>query len=152
MTQSHHASRLNALFALWEGHAPAPIVKDLLSFAPTCHVISTASGMRFFTCCAVDTFLIAHLLDEDVDIKTTPPGHTEPLRINVGSEADSVGQGTRHAALPKYSRRNLALSNCHEVRRRASAKPIGSIRGAFQPRKTADAILEACSHHAAPNI
>ncbi|SRR6266481_6236317 len=63
MTQSHLASRLNALFALWEGHAPAPIVKDLLSFAPTCHVISTASGMRFFTCCAVDTFLIAHLLD-----------------------------------------------------------------------------------------
>jgi alkylmercury lyase len=83
MTQSDLASRLNALFALWEGQAPAAIVKDLLSFAPTRHVISTASGIRFFTCCAVDTLLIAHLLDEDVDIETTPPGHAEPLRINV---------------------------------------------------------------------
>jgi hypothetical protein len=82
MTQSDLATRLNALFALWEGRAPAAIVKDLLSFAPTRHVISTASGIRFFTCCAVDTLLIAHLLDEDVDIETTPPGHAEPLRIN----------------------------------------------------------------------
>ncbi len=44
MPQSHLASRLNALFALWEGQAPAAIVKDLLSFAPTRHVVSTASG------------------------------------------------------------------------------------------------------------
>jgi hypothetical protein len=27
--------------------------------------------------------LIAHLLDEDVDIETTPPGYAEPWRINV---------------------------------------------------------------------
>ena len=31
MTESHLASRLNALFALWEGQAPVAIVKDLLS-------------------------------------------------------------------------------------------------------------------------
>jgi hypothetical protein len=83
MTESHLASRLNALFALWEGQAPVAIVKDLLSFSPTRHVINTTSGSRFFACCAVDTLLIAHLLDEDVDIETTPPGNAEPLCINI---------------------------------------------------------------------
>ena len=83
MTESHLASRLNALFALWEGQAPVAIVKDLLSFSPTRHVFNTTSGSRFFACCAVDTLLIAHLLDEDVDIETTPPGNAEPLCINI---------------------------------------------------------------------
>ncbi len=85
MTESHLAlaSRLNALFALWEGQAPVAIVKDLLSFSPTRHVINTTRGSRFFARCAVDTLLIAYLLDEDVDIETTPPGSTEPLCINV---------------------------------------------------------------------
>ena len=77
------ASRLNTLFAPWEGQAPVAIVKDLISFKPTRHVVNTASGVRFFTCCAVDTLLIAHLLDEDVDIDTTPPDEILPLRISV---------------------------------------------------------------------
>jgi hypothetical protein len=74
---------LNSLFAPWEGQAPAAIVKDLISFKPTRHVVSTATGVRVFTCCAVDTLLIAHLLDEDVDIETTPPGHAQAVRIDV---------------------------------------------------------------------
>ena len=83
MKQSLQSDRLNSLFAPWEGQAPAAIVKDLISFKPTRHVVSTASGVRLFTCCAVDTLLIAHLLDEDVDIETTAPGHTEVLHIDV---------------------------------------------------------------------
>src|SRR6202051_3589853 len=83
MTESHLVSRLNALFTLWEGQSPVAIVKDLLSFSPTRHVITTTSGSRFFACCAVDTLLIAHLLDEDVDIETTPPDSTEPLCVNI---------------------------------------------------------------------
>jgi hypothetical protein len=92
MTESHLASRLNVLFALWEGQAPVAIVKDLLSFSPTRHVINTTSGSRFFVCCAVDTLLIAHLLDEDVDIETTPPGSTDPLCINVHSKELQVSR------------------------------------------------------------
>ena len=83
MKQSLQSDRLNVLFAPWEGQAPSAIVKDLISFKPTRHVVNTASGVRFFTCCAVDTLLIAHLLDEDVDIDTTPPEEILPLRISV---------------------------------------------------------------------
>jgi hypothetical protein len=93
MTESHLAGRQNALFAVWEGQTPVAIVKDLLSFSPTRHVINTTSGSRFFECCAVDTLLIAHLLDEDIAIETTPPGNTEPLCINVHNNELRVSSG-----------------------------------------------------------
>ena len=88
MKQSLQSDVLISLFAPWEGQAPATIVKDLISFKPTRHVLNTASGVRFFTCCAVDTLLIVHLLDEDGDIDTTPPEEIQPLHISVrGAQA-----------------------------------------------------------------
>jgi hypothetical protein len=83
MTQSQLIDRLNALFVPREGQSRADILKDLVSFQPTRHVVNTAGGIRLFTYCAVDTLLIAHLLDENCDIETIPPGHTESVRIGV---------------------------------------------------------------------
>ena len=110
MTESHLASRLNALFALWEGQAPVAIVKDLLSFSPTRHLINTTSGSRFFACCAVDTLLIAHLLDEDVDIETTPPGNAEPLCINIHNKELRVSSSAVIAIPLQHDDPRLALS------------------------------------------
>ena len=76
MTESHLVSRLNALFTLWEGQSPVAIVKDLLSFSPTRHVITTSSESRFFACCAVDTLLIAHLLKMQNANVVRSPGDT----------------------------------------------------------------------------
>ena len=113
MTESHLASRLNALFALWEGQAPVAIVKDLLSFSPTRHVINTTSGSRFFACCAVDTLLIAHLLDEDVDIETTPPGNAEPLCINIHNKELRVSSSAVIAIPLQHDDHQIRETFCH---------------------------------------
>lgn len=86
MTHTHLTDRLNDLFTPREGQAPEVILRDLVSFTPTAHVVQTQSGVRFFTYCALDTLLAAWLLDENVDIDTTPPGNSQPIRITVRYE------------------------------------------------------------------
>jgi hypothetical protein len=44
MTDSILRNRLNDLFANWEGQEPAVVIKDLVSFKPTRHVLNAASG------------------------------------------------------------------------------------------------------------
>ncbi|WP_156103638.1 organomercurial lyase [Deinococcus sp. YIM 77859] len=86
MTHTHLTDRLNDLFTRREGQAPEVILRDLVSFNPTAHMVQTQSGVRFFTYCALDTLLAAWLLDENIDIDTTPPGNSQPIRITVRYE------------------------------------------------------------------
>ena len=112
MKQSLQSDRLNALFAPWEGQALAAIVKDLISFKPTRHVVNTASGVRFFTYCAVDTLLIAHYLDEDVDIDTTPPDQSQPVRITVRGKQLHVSRSAVIAIPVQYKDQAILETFC----------------------------------------
>jgi len=59
------------------------MLRDFVMFTPTPHVIQTQNEIRIYTRCALDTFLAAWILDENIDIETTPPGQTQPLHLTV---------------------------------------------------------------------
>jgi hypothetical protein len=82
MRDSILSNRLNDLFANWEAQLPAIVVKDLVSFKPTCHVLNIASGVRVFVCCAVDTLLI---VQQAIQRMSTRPN--ELSRLEPGSTA-----------------------------------------------------------------
>lgn len=57
------------------------MLRDFVMFTPTPHVIQTQNGVRIYTRCALDTLLVAWILDKNIDIETTPPGLTQVLRL-----------------------------------------------------------------------
>lgn len=76
-------THLRALLNCCEGQAPEAMLRDFVMFTPTPHVIQTRSGVRIYTRCALDTLLAAWILDENLEIETTPPGQTQPLQLTV---------------------------------------------------------------------
>jgi hypothetical protein len=145
MKQSLQSGVLIGLFAPWEGKSPTDIVKDLISFKPTRHVVNIASGVRFFLCCAVDTLLITHLLDEDGDIDTTPPEEIRPLRINVRGRQVHVSSSAVIAIPVQHNNRQIWTTFCpysnvfrdeDAYHRWAASVPVAtvssSIRDAFE--------------------
>ena len=74
-------AHLKTLLDCCEGQAPEAMLRDFVMFTPTPHVIQTQNGVRIYTRCALDTFLAAWILDENIDIETTPPSQTQPLQL-----------------------------------------------------------------------
>ena len=59
------------------------LLQEAVSFKPTRHRVSTASGSALYTHCTLDTLLLPLVLEEDVHVETTPPGETQPLVFDV---------------------------------------------------------------------
>ncbi|GGK38980.1 hypothetical protein GCM10008955_36040 [Deinococcus malanensis] len=74
---------LAALLNCCEGQSPEAMLRGFVMFTPTPHVIHTQAGVRIYTRCALDTLLAAWILDENIDIVTTPPGATQSLEFTV---------------------------------------------------------------------
>lgn len=76
-------AHLTGLLDCCAGQVPEAVLRDFIMFSPTPHVVQTHSGVRIYTRCALDTLLAAWVLGGDIDIETTPPGQTQPLRLMV---------------------------------------------------------------------
>lgn len=74
---------LTTLLDCCEGRTPEAVLREFLLFTPSPHVVHTASGVRISTRCALDTLLAAWILNENIDIATTPPGEAQPLHLTV---------------------------------------------------------------------
>ena len=59
------------------------LLQEAVSFTPTRHRVSTASGSVFYTHCTLDTLLLPLVLNEDAHVETTPPNASRPLVLNV---------------------------------------------------------------------
>ena len=70
------------------------LLQEAVSFTPTRHRVSTASGSVFYTHCTLDTLLLPLVLNEDVHVETTPPNTARPIILDIQSGQVSGPEGT----------------------------------------------------------
>jgi len=93
MTTLLPAELLNAL-GTDETLTRTRLLQEAVSFTPTRHRISTASGSVFYTHCTLDTLLLPLALNEDAHVETTPPNASHPLCLDVRGGRVSGPDGT----------------------------------------------------------
>ncbi|MFC3849935.1 organomercurial lyase [Corynebacterium hansenii] len=64
---------LHELLAEFSAADAMTVAHGLISLRPTAHLAELANGTRVHTWCALDTLIVAHLLETDVEVRSRTP-------------------------------------------------------------------------------